>query len=149
MHGRTGYGLAESCIWYRKPLQHLVHAPTHTNMVMGGKKEGKLVHFPQMEISFFLGSCACTKFWDINKCPTIQHKTQHQPESRKGWGGERWAPTSIQDWRAWPWLIFPKSPLGKVLEPQLHLESQIWLNAGWGHSHIDWSTWNWTLGAQD
>lgn len=49
-------------------------------------------------------------------------------------------------------LIFPKSPLGKVLEPQLHLESQIWLNAGWRHLHIDWSrnlTWSLTLGSQD
>lgn len=87
----------------------------HGDKVMR-KKKGKVMHFPHMELSCSLGSSACTKFWDMSKCQTTQHKTNHQPESRKGWGEERWAPISIQDW-SWPGLdsdisqiSFGKSP---------------------------------------
>lgn len=123
VHGRTGYGVVESCIQCRKLLQHNVHASIHTNMVIqwwGGKKQGNEVCFPHIEISFSLGSCACTKLWDINKCPTNQHKKQ-VTTLRVEKAGERWAPISIQDW-SWPGLdsdisqiSFGKSPRATAL----------------------------------
>lgn len=109
--------LVESCIWCRRPLQYNVHTLIHTNMVIqwwGVKKEWKEVCFPTWRFFFPLTSCACTKFWDIYKCPTTQHKTNHLPESREGWGEKKWALISIQDW-SWLGLDsdFSQASLGK------------------------------------
>lgn len=78
-----------------------------------------------MGLPFSLGSWACTEFWDMNKCqqPNTKQITSLRVEKTGEWKGGLPLPYRTG-------ADLASTPLGKVLEPQLHLESQIWLDAG-------------------